>query len=150
MYGPRAPTENKVAPFKGWDIGAEWVYNGADIDHKRVVFAHDFGTEQNWNLPDSNQSSSWTRWWRHAASWERNRSLSRPTSNLRSTICEFGGTQNRERSAASDQALKKSQSEPESRQRYFASTKILKPSEARAWRERTKCRCRQRPRRRCA
>ncbi|MFZ0745520.1 MAG: hypothetical protein WAM85_14000 [Terracidiphilus sp.] len=34
-------------PWPSWHITEEWVYNSADIDHQRVVFAHDFGTEQN-------------------------------------------------------------------------------------------------------
>jgi hypothetical protein len=34
-------------PSPDWNIGEEWVYNGADIDHQRVVFAHDLGVEQN-------------------------------------------------------------------------------------------------------
>jgi len=34
-------------PSPGWRITEEWVYSSADIDHQRVVFAHDFGLEQN-------------------------------------------------------------------------------------------------------
>jgi MFS family permease len=34
-------------PSPDWNIRDEWVYNGADIDHQRVVFAHDLGMEQN-------------------------------------------------------------------------------------------------------
>lgn len=34
-------------PSPDWNIGEEWVYNSADIDHQRVVFAHDLGTEEN-------------------------------------------------------------------------------------------------------
>jgi hypothetical protein len=34
-------------PTPDWHVNdEEWVYNGADIDHQRVVFAHDLGTEQ--------------------------------------------------------------------------------------------------------
>jgi len=33
-------------PLPGWRVPEEWVYNGADIDHQRVVLAHDFGPEQ--------------------------------------------------------------------------------------------------------
>ena len=33
-------------PSPDWHVGEEWVYNGADIDRQRVVFAHDLGTEQ--------------------------------------------------------------------------------------------------------
>ncbi len=33
-------------PMPDWHIHDEWVYNGADIDRQRVVFAHDFGPEQ--------------------------------------------------------------------------------------------------------
>jgi len=32
------------------NLGEEWVYNGADIDRQRVIFAHDLGTEQNRTL----------------------------------------------------------------------------------------------------
>ena len=34
-------------PSPDWDVDEEWVYNGADLDRQRVVFAHDLGTEQN-------------------------------------------------------------------------------------------------------
>jgi hypothetical protein len=34
-------------PFPGWAIGADWVYNGADIDRQQVIFAHDLGMEKN-------------------------------------------------------------------------------------------------------
>jgi len=34
-------------PYPDWRVDDEWVYNGADIDHQRVVFAHDLGQEQN-------------------------------------------------------------------------------------------------------
>jgi hypothetical protein len=34
-------------PSPDWNINVEWVYNGADIDQQRVIFAHDLGTEQN-------------------------------------------------------------------------------------------------------
>jgi hypothetical protein len=37
-------------PSPDWNISEEWVYNGADIDHQRVIFAHDLGIEQNRNL----------------------------------------------------------------------------------------------------
>ena len=30
-------------PSPDWNVGEEWVYNGADIDHQRVIFAHDLG-----------------------------------------------------------------------------------------------------------
>jgi len=33
-------------PSADWRIHEEWVFNSADIDHQRVVFAHDFGPEQ--------------------------------------------------------------------------------------------------------
>jgi hypothetical protein len=33
-------------PTPDWQASEEWVYNGADIDRQRVVFAHDLGTEQ--------------------------------------------------------------------------------------------------------
>ncbi|MDR3754732.1 MAG: hypothetical protein P4K78_12975 [Terracidiphilus sp.] len=33
-------------PSLDWDEGQEWVYNGADFDRQRVVFAHDFGAEK--------------------------------------------------------------------------------------------------------
>jgi hypothetical protein len=33
-------------PSPDWEVDQEWVYNGADIDRQRVVFAHDLGTEQ--------------------------------------------------------------------------------------------------------
>jgi hypothetical protein len=39
-------------PSPSWDIHHEWVYNGADIDRQRVVFAHDLGTEQDRTLLD--------------------------------------------------------------------------------------------------
>ena len=34
-------------PWPDWRVDEEWVYNGADIDHQRVVFAHDFGPVEN-------------------------------------------------------------------------------------------------------
>ena len=34
-------------PSPDWNILEEWVYNSADIDHQRVVFAHDLGMEEN-------------------------------------------------------------------------------------------------------
>jgi hypothetical protein len=34
-------------PSPDWNIDEEWVYNGADIDQQRVVFAHDLGSEEN-------------------------------------------------------------------------------------------------------
>lgn len=34
-------------PSPDWNVILEEVYNGADIDHQRVVFAHDLGAEQN-------------------------------------------------------------------------------------------------------
>jgi hypothetical protein len=34
-------------PSPGWDLGEEWVYNGADIDAQPVIFAHDLGRDQN-------------------------------------------------------------------------------------------------------
>jgi hypothetical protein len=37
-------------PSPEFYTGAEWVYNGADIDRQRVIFAHDLGTEQNRTL----------------------------------------------------------------------------------------------------
>jgi hypothetical protein len=33
-------------PSPDWKVGEEWVYNGADIDGQRVVFAHDLGEAQ--------------------------------------------------------------------------------------------------------
>ncbi len=39
-------------PAPSWEIGEEWVYNGADIDRQRVVFAHDLGRSQNQALLD--------------------------------------------------------------------------------------------------
>jgi hypothetical protein len=33
-------------PSPDWRVWEEWVYNGADIDGQRVVFAHDLGAEQ--------------------------------------------------------------------------------------------------------
>jgi hypothetical protein len=39
-------------PAPDWHIMEEWVYNGADIDGERVVFAHDLGTEQDRALLD--------------------------------------------------------------------------------------------------
>ena len=33
-------------PSPDWNLLHEWVYNSADIDHQRVIFAHDFGPEQ--------------------------------------------------------------------------------------------------------
>jgi hypothetical protein len=37
-------------PTPTWDIGSEWVYNGADIDRQPVVLAHDLGTDKNKDL----------------------------------------------------------------------------------------------------
>lgn len=34
-------------PAPGWHILTEWVYNSADIDGQRVIFAHDLGPVQN-------------------------------------------------------------------------------------------------------
>jgi hypothetical protein len=34
-------------PSPGWRILEEWVYNGADIDQQKVIFARDFGTDEN-------------------------------------------------------------------------------------------------------
>ena len=34
-------------PSPDWNPLEEWVYNSADIDSQRVVFAHDLGVEQN-------------------------------------------------------------------------------------------------------
>jgi hypothetical protein len=39
-------------PRPDWKIAEEWVYNGADIDRQRVVFAHDLGAEQDRALVD--------------------------------------------------------------------------------------------------
>ncbi len=39
-------------PSPDWNIDEEWVYNGADIDAQRVVFAHDLGMVQNRALLD--------------------------------------------------------------------------------------------------
>ena len=39
-------------PSPGWHVDEEWVYNGADIDHQKVVLAHDFGPEQDRALLD--------------------------------------------------------------------------------------------------
>jgi len=33
-------------PSPDWRVHEEWVYNGADINHQRVVLAHDFGQEE--------------------------------------------------------------------------------------------------------
>jgi hypothetical protein len=33
-------------PWPDWLIDEEWVYNSADIDHQRVIFAHDLGAEK--------------------------------------------------------------------------------------------------------
>ncbi|MGB6194429.1 MAG: hypothetical protein WBF42_18330 [Terracidiphilus sp.] len=37
-------------PNMSWNVGEEWVYNGADIDRQRVVFAHDLGAEEDRKL----------------------------------------------------------------------------------------------------
>ena len=37
-------------PNTSWNVGEEWVYNGADIDRQRVVFAHDLGAEEDRKL----------------------------------------------------------------------------------------------------
>jgi hypothetical protein len=39
-------------PSPDWAVDEEWVYNGADIDGQRVVFAHDLGVKQNRALLD--------------------------------------------------------------------------------------------------
>jgi hypothetical protein len=33
-------------PNTSWNVGEEWVYNGAGIDRQRVVFAHDLGAAE--------------------------------------------------------------------------------------------------------
>jgi hypothetical protein len=33
-------------PSPVWNVAEEWVYNSADIDSQRVVFAHDLGAEK--------------------------------------------------------------------------------------------------------
>jgi hypothetical protein len=33
-------------PSPDWKVGEEWVYNGADFDSQRVIFAHDLGAEK--------------------------------------------------------------------------------------------------------
>lgn len=37
-------------PSPDWRSAEEWVYNGADIDHQRVILAHDFGAQLNRSL----------------------------------------------------------------------------------------------------
>ena len=39
-------------PAPDWRLGEEWVYNGADFDRQRVVFAHDLGEEMDKALLD--------------------------------------------------------------------------------------------------
>ena len=39
-------------PSPDWHLGDEWVYNGADIDGQRVIFAHDLGADQDRALLD--------------------------------------------------------------------------------------------------
>jgi hypothetical protein len=39
-------------PYPEWHIEEEWVYNSANIDSQRIVFAHDLGLEQNRALLD--------------------------------------------------------------------------------------------------
>jgi hypothetical protein len=39
-------------PEPDWNVDEEWVYNSADIDGQRVVFAHDLGEEQDRALLD--------------------------------------------------------------------------------------------------
>jgi hypothetical protein len=39
-------------PTPDWHVNIEWVYNSADIDSQRVVFAHDLGTNMNRELLD--------------------------------------------------------------------------------------------------
>ena len=39
-------------PYPAWRVGEEWVYNSANIDAQRIVFAHDLGIEQNRALLD--------------------------------------------------------------------------------------------------
>jgi len=34
-------------PDPAWRVGNEWVYNSADVDSQRVVFAHDLGLKEN-------------------------------------------------------------------------------------------------------
>jgi hypothetical protein len=34
-------------PWTLWRVKEEWVYNGADIDRQHVIFAHDFGPDEN-------------------------------------------------------------------------------------------------------
>jgi hypothetical protein len=34
-------------PAPDWKVNCEWVYNGADIDSQRVIFAHDLGEGEN-------------------------------------------------------------------------------------------------------
>lgn len=37
-------------PSPVWNVDAEWVYNGADIDHQPVILAHDLGNAENHRL----------------------------------------------------------------------------------------------------
>ncbi len=39
-------------PYPAWRIGDEWVYNSANIDSQRIIFAHDLGLEQDRALLD--------------------------------------------------------------------------------------------------
>jgi hypothetical protein len=39
-------------PSPDWKVDQEWVYNSADIDRQRVVFAHDLGAEKDRALLD--------------------------------------------------------------------------------------------------
>jgi hypothetical protein len=34
-------------PYPAWRLGDEWVYNSADIDAQKIVFAHDLGMKEN-------------------------------------------------------------------------------------------------------
>jgi hypothetical protein len=39
-------------PYPEWRLGYEWVYNGADIDSQKIVFAHDLGMKENQEILD--------------------------------------------------------------------------------------------------
>jgi len=44
--------DDVAVPFDDFDLDREWVFNGADIDSQKIVWARDMGSERNRELLD--------------------------------------------------------------------------------------------------